>query len=272
MKQIKKLSERYFGVEAIIAALLYTIMLGTIEVGGLLIKTTYLIAVYVVLKFIYRLEGRISIAIALGFLGFAAIFLMANDGAKAYWAAEIAFIFLVIGVLWQITEVAAERREQANILKANNGFVVSFWSDKQLVVSIIFIIFMFIYSYKVNSRFLAFQENIAKMQQKNIELKTNLLQMKKKTAIKVFSGNRKLVEAGRIVDLLRKKKIGTVEISNTTKSGNTKAVVQYKDGNKNVANRIGKWIAGDYSVKVTEKLADESPFDVIVILGKVKKD
>ena len=36
--------------------------------------------------------------------------------------------------------------------------------------------------------------------------------------------------------------------------------------------KIANLIADSYSVKVTENFADESPFDVVVILGKVKKD
>ena len=272
MKQIKKLSERYLGIEAIIAALFYTLMLGTIEVGGLLIKTTYLIAVYVVLKFIYGLEGRFSIAIALGFLVFAGIFLVANDEAKANWAAQIAFMFLVIGVLWQIAELAAERREQAKVLKANKDFGVSFWSNKHLVVAIIIVVFAFIYSYKATSKYQAFQQKLIIMKEVNLELKTSLLKLKKKTFVKVLSNNGKLAEAGRVVDVLRRKKIGNIKIGEGKKKNYIKTLVHYKDGNKGVAFTIATLIADDYSVKISEKLPDESRYDVVVILGKVKKN
>ena len=294
MKQVKELSERYFGLEAIIAALFYTVMLGTIEVGGLLITTTYLIVVYLVLKFVYRLEGRFSIAISIGFLGFAGILLVANYEAKASWAAMIAFIFLVIGILWQIAEMVVESREQAKALKANKGFGVSFWLNKQLVVATIFVVFVSIYSLKVNFRFQVFQQNQVKMKKANIELKRSLLKLKKKPFVKVLSGSGKLAEASGVVDVLRWEKIGIIEIGDSRKKDNIKTLVQYKDGNKKVAKKIAKLIADGYfvkvtenlahespfdvliaegySVKVTENLADKSPFDVVVILGKVKKN
>ncbi len=294
MKQVKELSQRYFGLEAIIAALFYTVMLGTIEVGGLLITTTYLIVVYLVLKFFYRLEGRFSIAISIGFLGFAGILLVANDEAKASWAAMIAFIFLVIGILWQIAEMVVESREQAKALKENKGFGVSFWLNKQLVVATIFVVFVSIYSLKVNFRFQVFQQNQVKMKKANIELKRSLLKLKKKPFVKVLSGSGKLAEASGVVDVLRWEKIGIIEIGDSRKKDNIKTLVQYKDGNKKVAKKIAKLIADGYfvkvtenlahespfdvliadgySVKVTENLADKSPFDVVVILGKIKKD
>lgn len=113
LKKIKRLWAKYLGVEIVIGAIFLKVISDGNLVDGPSISMTYLFVAYLVLKLFYKLEGRFSIAIALVFLGLTGIFLGANDEAKANSAAEIAFIFLVIGVLWQIAELVAERREQA---------------------------------------------------------------------------------------------------------------------------------------------------------------
>ena len=109
MKHIKRVSQKYFGIETSIAAIFYIVMSANIMFGGVIIRMTYLIAAYLVLKLFYRIEGRTSIAIAIGLLALAGIFQMVENDAKATSAAVVAFIFLVIGVLWQIAELIAER-------------------------------------------------------------------------------------------------------------------------------------------------------------------
>lgn len=266
----KKSSQRYLGLEAIIAALFYTLMAGTIEIGGLLIKTTYLIAIYLVLKFIYKIKGYFSIAIALGFLGLAAIFAVGDESSKANWAAQIAFIFLVIGILWQIAEMVTERRsKQIEALKT------SFWERRDLVVAAIIVFLIFAYSYKINSKFYFFQENLIKMKQSNMELKTNLRMWEEKAfnraRVKVLSHDDMLVEASMVVSMLKNRGTGTIKIGDSVQKIQKQTVVRYKTSDPIIAYRIAKLLKPDYPIKTIPNLSDGSSFDAIVIMGYGKK-
>ena len=258
MKQLKILSKEYFGLEAIVVALIFIIMGGKIKVGGLLIKTTYLIAAYLILKYFYKLEGRTSIVIALGFLGLAGLLLVARDEGRAVWASQIAFMFLTAGVLWQIAELIIERRTQQQNYS-------SFWSHKDLVIATIIIVFAFFYSFKFSSKFQVLQQNLGRAQKALFKARRELTT---RIAIKI-SRNGNIVEAGRIADILKQQRIGTITIDNSLKKNYKPTLVQYKTGKKSIADEVVKLISPDYPAKIIN-LKQKSSFDVIVILSSEK--
>jgi len=111
-EQLNKLKNHYIGLEALIAAIVYTLLGGNIQIGALRIRLLYLIIAYLFLKYLYQVDGRLSIGVALGMLVITAVLLVAGDQPRAEWAAQTAYIFLVIGVLWQIGEMVGQRRQQ----------------------------------------------------------------------------------------------------------------------------------------------------------------
>ncbi len=112
MAQKLETYSKNIGIEAIIVAFFYVTLDGYLQVGSLFIGKIHLIAIYLILKYIYKLKGQTSIYIAMGLLGLTGIFLMTGNRAKIESVSAAAYIFLVIGVLWQLMELFFEKQHQ----------------------------------------------------------------------------------------------------------------------------------------------------------------
>ena len=71
----------------------------------------FLTGLWVLVVWLYKFEGRVSIGIALGFLVLCPFLLIFNKEPIAEKAAIWAYMFLVVGVIQQIIEYRRERRE-----------------------------------------------------------------------------------------------------------------------------------------------------------------
>ncbi len=131
-----KIRDRKIGIEAVVAAILYTVIGGSIQISGFNIKIVHLAIVYALLMWYYKFEYRISVAIASGFLVLAFAFVIAGDIYRADASFVTVILFLMIGITWQ---VFWEFNERSRLSERNRDGSVwrSLFARRDLVVALI---------------------------------------------------------------------------------------------------------------------------------------
>lgn len=254
---------RYLGIEAVIAAIFYTILGGNIQIGGLRIRLAYLIIAYIILKFIYKLDGRISIGVALGLLGITAVLLVANDEPRANWAAETAYIFLVIGVAWQMAELMAENRTETKRLTAGQDRVI-FWQRRGLVVGSIIIVLLAIY---FGSNFLAETKKNSQPADLNKKASSRSESLEDTSTIVILNGNGLPNEAEKIAGRLQSLELGPIQVGDAETLDQLETRLHYRPNSEATAARISKRLAGVYPIKSMPDLKRDSSVKIVIVLG-----
>lgn len=305
--RLNKLKSHYLGLEALIAAIVYTVMGGNIQVGALRVRLVYLIIAYLALKYFYQADGRLSIGVALGMLVLTAISLVAGDQPRADWAAQTAYTFLVIGVLWQIGEMVSHRktvaqppdfieamseeesrmarRKQQKIAYSNDAL---YWRRRGLVLAAAALIILAVVfgpgqirkvfnskkqSAKNSSTADVTWERSGKKLPKEKKPAEKVVAVKPATppettpTIQVLNGNGLPKEADNIASILEQNKIGDISTADLAEHNQLETVVRYQSGRKDLAEKVAKLLATRYPAKLTEDLDETSSSNIIVALG-----
>lgn len=304
--RLNKLKSHYLGLEALIAAIVYTVMGGNIQIGALRVRLIYLIIAYLALKYFYQADGRLSIGVALGMLVLTAISLVAGDEPRAEWAAQTAYIFLVIGVLWQIGEMVSHRKtvaqppdfieamseEDSRMARRKQKIAYSndalYWRRRGLVLAAAALIILAVVfgPGQVRKVFNSKKQSAKNSSTTDVtwERSGKKLTNEKKPAAKavavkpapppettptvqVLNGNGLPKEADNIASILEQNKIGDISTADLPGHNQLETVVRYQSGRKDLAEKVAQLLATRYPAKLTEDLDETSSSNIIVALG-----
>jgi len=293
MKKIKKVLEQYVGIAAIVAAIFYIIIGGNIHIGGVRFRVTYLVVAYVFLKILYKFKSRVSYGVTIGLLGLTSFFLLSGDEVRADWSAVTAYIFLIIGILWQIIEsfrenhltklgqikngtINATSRRARKAQQSTTIKLTSFRSRLNFGVSIfaVSIITVALLSPSVTALFA--DNRLSQTKQELRRKKKQALSISRKGAadslnIKVVDGNKIPGEVDRIVGLLKRKTKATIGISKSKNKDYPRTIMRYRIKHTENATGIVNHLSNEYFVTKTGQLSNISPIDIELILGWDKK-
>jgi hypothetical protein len=108
----QSISVKHILVAMLLGLIILTTLFGKVSIFGFELGVRNLLVLYFLLVLIWKLDSRISIAVALFLLLLCPIFLIGGDEYRANIIATSAFAFLVIGVLFQLVEYLKERPQE----------------------------------------------------------------------------------------------------------------------------------------------------------------
>ncbi|MDI6821515.1 MAG: LytR C-terminal domain-containing protein [Actinomycetota bacterium] len=110
VSEFVKVNYDYVLTSLLVGGILFTAFFGNISIFGFVIRLRYLLILYFIFCWIYKLDYRFSVVIALPLLLCCSLFLMFGDVSRASLIGKSAYVFLGVGVFLWLLEYAKEKR------------------------------------------------------------------------------------------------------------------------------------------------------------------